>query len=409
MLNGIVVALLVVSALRGVSALRNQRSFWRRTEAALRQPPTGYAPRTSVVAPVKGVDPDFEATLAGLLSQRYGAPYELLFVVESERDPAFEAIVRARDAAGRDGTGRTERVEIIVAGRAVDRGQKVHNQTEALKRASADAEVFAFVDSDGRPGTTWLADLVEPLADAKVGVATGFRWYVPIRGGFASALASLWNAMAVTLIGGSRRAFAWGGAMALRRETFTRANVLARWRGSISDDGGISMAVRDAKLEIAFVPKCLVPSLHDFTAASLWEFVVRQYVVLRVYTPHVHRLALLSMALSVTGFAGGIVLSVVGLAQRRPSWAVFGLTLLVYALNVALGAVRYARVRAVLPTHAEALEKARGVYLWGGPIAWGLNLGALFVSSVRRTLVWRGIRYELRSASELLVVHPERD
>ena len=395
-----------MSALRGASALRNQASFWRRARAGLSAPATGYAPRASVIAPVKGVDPDFEATLSGLLSQRYGAPYEVLFVVESERDPAFDAIRRARDAATRSGTCRAERVEIVVAGRCSDRGQKVHNQTEALKRARAEAEVFAFVDSDGRPGPDWLADLVEPLAREEVGVATGFRWYVPIRGGFASSMASLWNAMAVTLIGGSRRAFAWGGAMALRREAFARARVDDHWRGSVSDDGGVSTAVKAAGLEIAFVPKCLVPSLHDFTAASLWEFVVRQYVVLRVYTPHVHRLALLSMALSVTGFAGGIALTAAGVAAGRPSWPVLALTALVYALNVALGAVRYANARAVLPAHARALATTRTVYLFAGPLAWGLNLGALFASAARRTLVWRGIRYHLRSATEVVVVHP---
>jgi len=408
-LIGIVEGLLVLSALRGASALRNQASFWRTARAALAAPPTGYARKATVVSPVKGVDPDFDATLAGLLGQRYGAPYELLFVVESERDPACEAIRRAREDAARTGSCRAQRVEVIVAGPCSDRGQKVHNQTAALKRAAPDSEILAFVDSDGRPSADWLANLVEPLAEANVGigVATGFRWYVPIHGGFASAMASLWNAMAVTLIGGKRRAFAWGGAMALRRETFTRVQVEERWRGSVSDDGGVSIAVRDAGLTIAFVPKCLVPSLHDFTTGSLWEFVVRQYVILRVYTPHLYRVALVSMALSVTGFAGGIALGLWGFVIGRPPWIVIALTALVYGLNVALGAVRYVNARAVLPAHRGALAETRGVYLFAGPLAWGLNLAALFASGMKRTLTWRGIHYELRSANDLVVVHPD--
>jgi hypothetical protein len=406
-LTGIVLALLIVSALRGASALRNQVAFWRRSRAALDAAPTGYAPRATIVAPVKGVDPDFTATLAGLLGQRYGARYEILFVVQSEGDPALAAIRAARDQTPLGGPGRPARVEVIVAGRASDRGQKVHNQTEALKHASPDSEVFAFVDSDGRPGPTWLASLVEPLSSPEVGVSTGFRWYVPLRGGFASSLASLWNAMAVTLVGSKRGAFAWGGAMALRRETFARARVEDHWRGSLSDDGGISVAVKRAGLAIAFVPKCLVPSLHDFTLASLWEFVVRQYVVLRVYTPPLHRLALASMALSVTGFAGGVALGLAGLLAGRPPWLVMSLTALVYVLNVALGRVRYSSARAVLPSHADALASTRAVYLFAGPLAWALNLAALLVSESRRTLVWRGIRYELRSPTELVVVHPD--
>ena len=408
MLTGIVVGLLIVSSLRGASVLRNQSAFWRTMRAARELPPTGYAPKATVVAPVKGVDPDFEATLAGLLTQSYGAPYELVFVVQSERDPAFAHIERARRETATSGTCRASRVEVVVAGRAVDRGQKVHNQTEALKRASGDSEVFAFVDSDGRPGPDWLSNLVEPLAQADIGVSTGFRWYVPIHGGFASSMASLWNAMAVTLIGGKRQAFAWGGAMAMRRDAFARARVLEdHWRGSVIDDGAVSRAVKKAGLGIAFVPKCLVPSLHDFTLASLWEFVVRQYVLFRVYTPDLHRLALLSMVLSVTGFVAGVVLSIAGLAHGDPSWTVVGLTLLVYLLNVALGVVRYRNAAAVLPAHAKALATTRSVYVLAGPLAWGLNLAALLVSAGRRTLVWRGIRYELRSANEVVVVHPD--
>jgi hypothetical protein len=406
-LNGIVEALLVVSALRGASALRNQAAFWRRARAALGQPPTGYAPKATIVAPVKGVDPDFTATLAGLFGQSYGAAYELVFVVQSERDPAFDAICRARDDANRTGECRAARVHVVVAGRCSDRGQKVHNQTEALKWASPDSEVFAFVDSDARPAPDWLANLVEPLARLDVGVATGFRWYVPIRGGFASSMASLWNAMAVTMVGRKSGAFAWGGAMALRRESFDRARVLDHWRGSLIDDGAVSVAVKAAGLGIAFVPKCLVPSLHDFTGASLWEFTVRQYMLLRVYTPHLYALALASMVLSVTGFAGGLALALAGLSAGSESLAVVALTALVYALNVALGAVRYVNARAVLPLHAAALARTRAVYLFAGPLAWGLNLAALCAAGGRRTVVWRGIRYELRSATELVVVHPD--
>jgi hypothetical protein len=403
--SGLVDVLLVLSALRSASALRNQRRFWRDTRAGQAAEPTGFARKASIVAPVKGVDPDFEATLRGLLAQRYGAPYELLFAVESESDPAVAAVRAAHTAAVAAGACRAERVEVIVAGRCVDRGQKVHNQTEALKRAASDSEIFAFVDSDGRPDEGWLANLVEPLARDDVGVATGFRWYVPIRGGFASAMASLWNAMTVTLVGGDRRALAWGGAMAIRRDTFVRVGVEARWRGSVSDDGSLSTAVKDAGLLIAFVPKCLVPSLHDFTLASLWEFVVRQYLVVRVYLPRLHRLGLIATLLNVVGFAGGLALSVAGLAAGAPPWFVIGLTVLVYALSVALGAVRYASAREALPAHAAALAEVRGAYLFATPLAWALNLAALLASALRRTIVWRGIRYELRSPTDVVIGH----
>jgi cellulose synthase/poly-beta-1,6-N-acetylglucosamine synthase-like glycosyltransferase len=71
----------------------------------------------------------------------------------------------------------------IVAGPAVDRGQKVHNLsvvTSAIDRAS---EVLVFVDSDARPAGDWLKSLVAPLQDETLGATTGYRWFVPVRGG----------------------------------------------------------------------------------------------------------------------------------------------------------------------------------------------------------------------------------
>jgi cellulose synthase/poly-beta-1,6-N-acetylglucosamine synthase-like glycosyltransferase len=71
---------------------------------------------------------------------------------------------------------------------------------------SAESEVFVFVDSDARPGADWLRNLIAPLQDKTIGCATGYRWFVPQRGGFSTALRSVWNASIASHLGANRRA-----------------------------------------------------------------------------------------------------------------------------------------------------------------------------------------------------------
>jgi ceramide glucosyltransferase len=399
----VVDTLLVVSALRGASALRNQRAFWREVRGGLERAIGSYAPKATIVAPVKGVDPDFAATIGGLFRQRYDNAYELLFVAEAEDDPAV-ATVRAALAAARDaGELRASRTEVLIAGPARDRGQKVHNQLVALAAAASDSEVFAFVDSDGRPAPTWLASLVAPLADETVGATTGFRWYVPLRGGSASSLVSLWNAMSVALVGKKRQAFAWGGSMALRRRTFVEVDIAKQWRGSVSDDLGVTLAVKAAGRSIAFVPRCLVPSFHDFGLASGWEFVLRQFVILRRYVPRVHALGLVATALSVAGFLGGLGAVAVSLVRGEVPALTLALLALVYGLTVLLGLERWRGIRAVLPQHEGALRSTRAMLLFGTPLGWLLNFAALSVAAFRRRILWRGIGYDLVAPDRVVV------
>ena len=40
---------------------------------------------------------------------------------------------------------------------------------------------------DRRPGPDWLAFLTQPLTRPEFPVSTGYRWYVPVKGGWASA------------------------------------------------------------------------------------------------------------------------------------------------------------------------------------------------------------------------------
>jgi cellulose synthase/poly-beta-1,6-N-acetylglucosamine synthase-like glycosyltransferase len=191
---------------------------------------------------------------------------------------------------------------VLVAGQAQDSGQKVHNLLYATENAGQTADVLIFCDADARFARNWISNLIAPLENPNVGVATGYRWYVSIRGGLPGMLRSSWNASVVTMLGSHSRNFAWGGSMALRRETFDRLRIRAAWRGSVSDDYAVTRAAREARVPIVFVPVCLVPSYGRCTWSELLEFTTRQIIITRVYDPTLWRIALLGQTIFNVAF-----------------------------------------------------------------------------------------------------------
>ena len=143
-----------------------------------RHQPTG---RVALFAPCKGIDLDFETNLRAILRQDYDN-YEVTFIVENTDDPAYAAIRRAMAAHA------WVPARIIVAGRATDSGQKVHNLRVATRHISQRVKYLAFVDSDARPRPEWLRALVSHLEQPGLGAVTGYRWFTPARPTMANAL-----------------------------------------------------------------------------------------------------------------------------------------------------------------------------------------------------------------------------
>src|ERR1043166_2511586 len=213
-----------------------------------------YMPRASVLVPCRGVDQGLRENLAALFAQHYPA-YELVFVSDRAEDPALAVAERLSRELGGESAG-TARTRFVVAGRASACGQKVHNLRAGVAAANPSSEVLVFVDTDARPRPDWLRALVAPLEDQRVGAATGYRWFLPVRGGLASQLRSVWNASIASALGhDDRRNFCWGGSTAVRRETFERLNVSERWRGAVSDDYALTRAPPDARLALRFVAR----------------------------------------------------------------------------------------------------------------------------------------------------------
>jgi ceramide glucosyltransferase len=353
------------------------------------RPIPDFHPFVSVIAPGRGLEPGLGENVRSLLTQDYPA-YEVLFVFDREDDPAANVV-----SHGFSQIGRT-----IIAGPATDSGQKVHNLRVAVRRIDPKCEVLVFVDTDARPASDWLRKLVAPLADETLGAATGYRWFIPEKGGIASRLRGVWNASVASALGSDRaKNFCWGGSTAIRRTTFERLNVSGRWRGSISDDFTITRVLKEAKLPIHFTPLCLVASVGDCDFHELIEFTTRQIKITRVYASHLWLPLLLGSSLFTIAFFGGLIL--IGFHPRSPVAYVF--PLIIFALGAAKAVIRFRAVSTVLRTSRRDL--VAHIFLW--PFASLLYLYNAIVAGFSRRLKWRGITYELKSPSEAVIISRE--
>jgi ceramide glucosyltransferase len=370
-----------------------------------RQPvrPNRYQPKAAVIIPCRGLDHDFEENIRAYLIQDY-RDYEIILVTESESDPAYPVLMKLIKTARRP-------VWMVVAGEAKGQGQKVHNLCAAIDMLNSidrRTEVLVFADSDAQVARRWLSELVNPLSDKKIGATTGFRWYLPaddqrwFGGRFASILLSIWNAGALSLLG-ERSGFAWGGSMAIRRDTFEKLGIKERWQGAVSDDYVLTSAVREAGKRIKFVPKCLVPSYDESTLKDLLEFTTRQMRITRVYSPRIWKLACLTHCLyNLTLWVGLYRLFSQGFAgtgNHLLAW----LLIVIFALGSMSGWIRVGVAADLLPAEREQAQQIWWAFVLLGPVISALYLYNIIASAGTRRIIWRGIEYEMISPDETVI------
>jgi len=385
--------LAAISCWFGIQSLINGFRFAGYVRREKSRPLPDFHPFASVIVPGRGLEPGLEENLRSLLNQDYPA-YEVVFVFDREGDPALEVVGQL---------SKTSRVatKIVIAGPATDSGQKVHNLRVAVTRIDPGSEVLVFVDTDARPENQWLRQLIAPLADEKLGASSGYRWFVPLNGGFASHLRSVWNASIASALGSdTSKNFCWGGSTAIRRTTFDLLNVIERWRGTVSDDFTLTRILREANLPIHFTPNCLVPSFGDCDFKELLEFTTRQIKITRVYAKHLWLPLLLGSSLFTIVFFGGFILLILSKSPVLPV-----VLALLFALGAAKSIIRWRVVFEVLGPRASLPDLAAHIFLW--PFAQLLYLYNAIVAGFSRRIQWRGITYNLQSPTEAVIISRE--
>jgi ceramide glucosyltransferase len=378
----------------------------------LARPASIFKPFVTIIAPCKGLDEGFKENIAALFDQEYPG-FEIVFVVGDADDPAAVAIrqeISRRDAETQSGTNDLSASlrlygKLIVAPSAVRSSQKVENLREAVLHADQRSETFVFVDSDARPSKTWLRDLVAPLADEKVGAATGYRWFISEYPMFGSEMLSAWNASIASALGANTSSnFCWGGSTAIRRETFERLGIREKWLGTLSDDFTVTRIVKSAGLNIVFVPQALTASIQRCSLRELIEFTNRQMKITRVYATPLWAMSLVGSAL----FSGVMIAALlIVLFSRTNSLQVsisIAVLVLVTFFSVGKSWLRLKAVRLVLTNYQSELRRQS----WTQNTLWLFAPALFLINSIAalfsRRITWRGITYELKSPTETVII-----
>jgi len=247
--------------------------------------------------------------LAAFLRQDY-ACYEVIFTVESENDPAVPiiraAIAACRDttagrgtpagsrdttAGSRDATAGGPRASLVIAGLASTCAQKVHNQLAALQHVDS-PDVLVFADSDIQPVRGWLSQLVLPLSDPRVSIASGFYWLSPHRGARANhtlgELAHCQMNRAMYTIFVSSMPWGglgvWGGTMAMRSVDFQAYQIASRWQESVVDDMSLAEIAFRRRLKTVLVPQCITRTDDTLrTLGGSTDWFTRQIMLVKVH------------------------------------------------------------------------------------------------------------------------------
>lgn len=389
---GAVIAGSLLLALQTWEHRRYVRSCMRRLGTAQ---PTG---RVALFAPCKGLDLDLEANLRSLLQQDYD-DYEINFIVESVDDPAYPAIRRAMAAHP------WVSARVVVAGRATDSGQKVHNLRVATQHLSKQIKYLAFVDSDARPRPEWLRMLVAQLDQPGIGAVTGYRWFTPERASVANALVYSMNCDVISLLTRSSHYLIWGGSWAMRRDLFEALDLRNAWKGTLSDDLVASRVMRRARLEVRFEPGCVVASPLDVSLFQAMSFIRRQYVIARLYTFDWWLLSLVTAAMSNLIWLGNLGVLAWSLTMGSPSpWIPVAVSALLYAVTVYRGSLRQSLVQTYFPHWEKASRRIRRLDVWANPLVEFAHWIGVASAAVGRRVLWRGIGYHVLPGGQVKAI-----
>ncbi|HEX3020514.1 MAG TPA: glycosyltransferase family 2 protein [Chitinispirillaceae bacterium] len=345
--------------------------------------------RCSIIIPCKGLPKDLENNLKGFFELDH-SNYEVVFVTESETDPAV-AVIRSIMR------GKSN-VKLAIAGLAKFCAQKNHNLLAALKLVD-NPDILVFADSDIRPEPHWLRELILPLASPKITATSGFRWLHAKKGTTGELTHSYVNAFMYVLfsvacfVGGVGL---WGGSMAIRRKDFDELGVAEKWASAAVDDMSLSQIVMKNRKKAVVVPPCIVHT-DDLieTVKSSVSWFERQIMYLKAYQP---LLWLVAFPFALTGVGLVVLLPfsiLASISEHRSFLGMGGGAAVVFYVGEFLTAMLY-----VLLGTMHRLPK----FLLLQPFLRVTQGVSYFKTLLTNTITWAGIKYNINFHGEVVSI-----
>ncbi len=385
-------AIAVISLISSFVLLLHTWEHRRYTGNKLRQnAPTvlGDGDHVAVIVPCKGLDLKLHDNLRRIMSQDH-PNYEVIFVVDSDDDPACAIIRRVMAECG------SVPARLVNAGRATDTGQKIHNLLAAAAELGPHVTILSFVDSDAKPNRDWLRNLISNLNRPGFDAVTSYRWLVPQRASLGNLILFSLNSAVMGMTATRRRTVLWGGTWAIRRETFERSGLRDVWRGRLSDDLAASTLFDKLRIRVSFEPRCIVISPADYSIGQMWEFLRRQMYMGRWYRARTWWMSLGVMSAGVVAFWGGVAMWMLGAGSSAWwSWIGAASTIALYGFAMLRARWRQQAGELYACETTAALRAAKWFDLFSFPLTSLVAWSAMLTSVAKRRTAWRGIEYRM--------------
>jgi ceramide glucosyltransferase len=295
----------ILAIASGLSRLRGQRSEPDPNEIPIEP--------IDVLIPLKGSFPDQEAILSPILEQGY-SDYRVVFILESERDPAGKIVDRL--------VRKYPHARKVIGGISVSNAQKNHSLLAGLKHIRSEARILVFCDSTNIARRNWLERFTAPLRDGKAEAVTTFRSFKPEPETFGAVCQAIYGSFVLLLAATLPKP--WGGATAIRRDTFERLNVADAWSKTVVDDLVLGNVLERNGVPVHMDPGSLLESpLRNQTIRGFLSYLDRQILFPKFTNPGVWLTMLIAYVNFVLVFLVSVCVAGLAAVGRLDAFAGF--------------------------------------------------------------------------------------
>jgi len=343
-------------------------------------------PPVTLLKPLCGLEPGLEEHLSSFFEQHYPS-FEIIFGARRADDPAL-ALARRTSARY-----PSVPVKIVISGEPWRPNAKVCSLAKMYERAAYDYLIIS--DSDVKVGPNYIADVMEPLLEAKNGMVTCLYRGLPT-GGLWSKLEAL--GMSVEMTAGAIVAnlmegmkFALGPTMAIRRDALEAAGGFEPLAEYCADDYVLGREVAESGRQVVMSQHVIDHVVINRSFAGSMRHQIRWMKSTRFSRCAGHAGTGLTFAMPF-GMLGCIA------AGALHHWTL-GINLLAAAylnrvvLSVAAGWAVVRDRRALLMAWLYPVRDLMGFAFWCASY-WG------------RGIVWRGDWYRLEARGRMVLAQP---
>ena len=251
-----------------------------------------FSPSISILKPLKGCDKTTAESLQSWFGQNYNGQIQILFGVADANDPVCE-IVREllRKNSGHD-------AQLVVCDRLTGANAKIAKLVQLEKHAKHDLILVS--DADVRVPPDFLANIVAPLRDPKIGLVNCFY-----RLANPTTIAMWWEAVAINADFWSQVLqaadlkpldFALGAVMLKRRKLLSEIGGFNALADCLADDYQLGQRIAKKGQRIALCPVVVECWDKPMNWSNVWKHQLRWARTIRVCQPLPYFFSILSNA-----------------------------------------------------------------------------------------------------------------